>query len=229
TALRSMSAPGTAYDDPRLGKDPQVGSMDDYVETTDDNGGVHINSGIPNRAFQLVAVAMGGHAWEDAGRTWYAALTGGQVTPDADFASFAAATVSAATDLFGADSSQVAAVREGWAGVGVEPGAVAAPAGQTSEPAPAGRVVVRRSGGFVGGVQTGEVALDADPVGPEVRDLLGRVDLATVSGTSTPAPDRFVYTVEVDGRPFEVPEQALTPELSRVVNLVLGDGGGPLS
>ncbi len=33
TALRSMIQPGTAYDDPRIGKDPQVGSMADYVET----------------------------------------------------------------------------------------------------------------------------------------------------------------------------------------------------
>jgi hypothetical protein len=39
TALRSMKEPGTAYDDPDLGKDPQVGSMADYVETTEDNGG----------------------------------------------------------------------------------------------------------------------------------------------------------------------------------------------
>ena len=37
-ALRSMLEPGTAYDDPRLGRDPQVGSMD-YSETIEDNGG----------------------------------------------------------------------------------------------------------------------------------------------------------------------------------------------
>ena len=56
-ALRDMAAPGTAYDDPALGRDPQVGHLDDYVSTSDDNGGVHLNSGIPNRAFQLAAVA----------------------------------------------------------------------------------------------------------------------------------------------------------------------------
>ena len=55
-----MRTPGTAYDDPRLGKDPQVGRMADYVDTTDDNGGVHLNSGIPNRAFVLAATAIGG-------------------------------------------------------------------------------------------------------------------------------------------------------------------------
>ena len=47
TALRSMSAPGTAYDDPALGKDPQPADMSGYIETTDDNGGVHLNSGHP--------------------------------------------------------------------------------------------------------------------------------------------------------------------------------------
>ena len=69
--------PGTAYDDPRIGKAPQVGSMADYVDTQDDNGGVHLNSGIPNRAFVLAARAVGGESWEGAGRIWYAALTSG--------------------------------------------------------------------------------------------------------------------------------------------------------
>jgi Zn-dependent metalloprotease len=59
-ALRSMKEPGTAYNDPVLGKDPQPANMRDYVNTADDNGGVHINSGIPNHAFYLMAVAMGG-------------------------------------------------------------------------------------------------------------------------------------------------------------------------
>ena len=48
-----MKAPGTAYDDDVLGKDPQPATMDDYVRTGRDNGGVHINSGIPNHAFYL--------------------------------------------------------------------------------------------------------------------------------------------------------------------------------
>ena len=39
-ALRDMANPGTAYDDRNLGKDPQPGHMKDYVETSDDNGGV---------------------------------------------------------------------------------------------------------------------------------------------------------------------------------------------
>jgi Zn-dependent metalloprotease len=42
-ALRDMFNPGTAYDDPVLGKDPQPGHMRDYVRTKRDHGGVHIN------------------------------------------------------------------------------------------------------------------------------------------------------------------------------------------
>ena len=64
-----MKAPGTAYDDRALGKDPQPAHMSDYVDTTDDNGGVHINSGIPNQAFYLVATTLGGNAWEAAGQS----------------------------------------------------------------------------------------------------------------------------------------------------------------
>ena len=67
-ALRSMKAPGTAYDDPKLGgKDPQPADMSGYVDTADDNGGVHLNSGIPNHAFFLLADQLGGNAWDDAG------------------------------------------------------------------------------------------------------------------------------------------------------------------
>ena len=59
-AVRSMAAPGTAYDDPVLGRDPQPSHMRDYVETDDDNGGVHINPGIPNYAFYLAFARLGG-------------------------------------------------------------------------------------------------------------------------------------------------------------------------
>jgi Zn-dependent metalloprotease len=114
-ALRSMLEPGTAYDDDVLGKDPQVGSMDDYVDTSDDNGGVHTNSGIPNRAFALAAIAMGGNAWDGAGQIWYAALTSG-IGADTEFAGFAAATVEAARAV-SPDAEQ--AVADAWSTVGV--------------------------------------------------------------------------------------------------------------
>jgi Zn-dependent metalloprotease len=118
-ALRSMSAPGTAYDDDVLGRDPQPAHMDGYVQTRDDNGGVHINSGIPNHAFYLTARALGGRAWERAGLIWYRTLTSGTVPSTAEFTTFARATLASAEAEYGEGSEEVDAVQAGWTGVGV--------------------------------------------------------------------------------------------------------------
>jgi len=120
-ALRSLKAPGTAYDDDVLGKDPQPGHMDDFIVTQSDNGGVHLNSGIPNRAFWSVADTLGGFAWDRAGQIWYDTLTGGALTPRSEFAEFAAATVGAAIARFGEDSAEHEAVLGGWSLVGIIP------------------------------------------------------------------------------------------------------------
>jgi hypothetical protein len=217
-ALRDMAHPGTAYDDPVLGKDPQPGHMDDYVDTTDDHGGVHLNSGIPNRAFQLAATAIGGSSAEGAGRIWYAVLTGG-LSSDADFATFAAATVAAA----GEHAEQV---EEAWSTVGVTPVAGTAGPGQPP-PATADerRVRVRRTGGFAGLVADGEVDLDADPRrGPQLAELVERIDLREVrSGDAMP--DMYVYAFDLCGDRATVPEQHLTADLRRVAELVLETDG----
>ncbi|WP_329409695.1 M4 family metallopeptidase [Streptomyces sp. NBC_00704] len=119
SALRSMKAPGTAYDDDVLGKDPQPATMDGYVRTGRDNGGVHINSGIPNHAFYLVATALGGHAWEKAGQIWYDVLTGGELGERALFNDFAGLTVKAARERFGDGGDESQAVKKAWEQVGV--------------------------------------------------------------------------------------------------------------
>jgi Zn-dependent metalloprotease len=117
-ALRSMAAPGTAYDDPVLGKDPQPDHMDRYVHVGEDGGGVHINSGIPNKAFHDAAIALGGHAWETVGQVWYATLLDQALNHNPDFAAFAAVTVRMAALM--ADGPRIAAaVRDAWDGVGV--------------------------------------------------------------------------------------------------------------
>jgi len=226
-ALRSMAEPGTAYDDPVLGRDPQVGHLDDYVDTVEDNGGVHLNSGIPNRAFYLAATRLGGTSWDGAGRIWYAALTGGQVEGSADFAGFATATVGAAVEV-SRDAADV--VASAWSDVGIEVRRLDASdsgAGQAAEPGPAPTsasrtVVVRRSGGFAGISRSGEVRLGDDPRTPEIEHLLSRIDLGSVRA-EPPGPDRFVYAFWLRGEEVVVPEQALTPELSRLASLVLDD------
>jgi len=116
-ALRSMKAPGTAYPGDR-----QPAHMDDYRnlpdddKPTNDNGGVHLNSGIPNHAFYLAATAIGGNAWEQAGHIWYTTLTE-RLQPESDFVAAANATVAVASELFGAAAHD--AVRSGWEQVGV--------------------------------------------------------------------------------------------------------------
>ena len=117
-ALRSMKAPGTAYDDPQWGKDPQPAHMKDYFKGSSDNGGVHINSGIPNHAFYLVAVALGGFAWERAGRIWYDTLSN-VIGSKASFNQAAEATLRSAAHLFGPASKEQKVVRSAWREVGV--------------------------------------------------------------------------------------------------------------
>ncbi len=119
-SLRSMSAPGTAYNDPDFGVDPQPADMSGYVNLPNtpegDYGGVHYNSGIPNRAFYLAAVAIGKPAWEVAGKIWYITLTE-RLLSRADFKKCAYETISVAGDYFGAPTSK--AVRDAWTKVGV--------------------------------------------------------------------------------------------------------------
>ncbi|HEV7240807.1 MAG TPA: M4 family metallopeptidase [Thermoanaerobaculia bacterium] len=118
SAVRSLAFPGAAYDDPILGIDPQPSHMRDYVHTTDDNGGVHINSGILNHAFHLAARAVGGKSWEVLGQIWYVALTD-RLKPEADFADFTRATVDIAGELFGNGGAVQRIVADAWADVGL--------------------------------------------------------------------------------------------------------------
>ena len=113
-AIRSMKEPGTAFDG-----DVQPSHCDGYVRTTEDNGGVHINSGIPNRAFYTVATALGGYAWERAGRIWYESTRHPNLRATATFSQFARITVAVAQRLYGDGGEETRAVRHGWDTVGV--------------------------------------------------------------------------------------------------------------
>ncbi|MGV0023364.1 M4 family metallopeptidase [Phormidesmis priestleyi] len=116
--IRSMKAPGTAYDDRVIGKDPQPAELKNLYTGTADNGGVHINSGIPNRAFYLTATAIGGYAWEKAGKIWYVALTE-RLRTRASFKTAATTTIAIASELYGQSSNEQKAVQNAWKTVGV--------------------------------------------------------------------------------------------------------------
>jgi Zn-dependent metalloprotease len=141
-ALRSLKAPGTAYDHPDLGKDPQPDHMSKFVTLPDtyygDWGGVHINSGIPNKAFYLTAIGIGGNAWEAPGLIWYDSLRASHQTTQ--FQGFADTTYAKAGQLFGANSIEQQAVLAAWREVGIRiSGTIArpgrgAPASRQSEP-----------------------------------------------------------------------------------------------
>lgn len=123
-ALRSMKAPGTAFNNALFGKDPQPDHMSKYADLPDtddgDNGGVHINSGIPNKAFYLVATGIGGKAWEAPGHIWYEALKASGA--ETDFQEFADTTFMKADQLYGAGSVQQKAVLDAWGKVGIKVG-----------------------------------------------------------------------------------------------------------
>ena len=118
-ALRSMKAPGTAYNSPVFGKDPQPDHMNKFVHLPDtkpgDWGGVHYNSGIPNKAFFLVATGIGGNSWQAPGHIWYEALKASN--KDTEFQEFADTTYQKAGQLYG--SAEQAAVLSAWREVGI--------------------------------------------------------------------------------------------------------------
>ena len=115
--IRDMENPGTAYiNDPYLGSDPQPADMSQIYEGPRDRGGVHINSGIPNRAFVLTAQALGGNAWDVAGRIWYKTMLA--LPRNSQFINCAEMTVQMAATDYG--TGAVEAVKAGWQAVGIE-------------------------------------------------------------------------------------------------------------
>lgn len=82
-----------------------------------DYGGVHINSGIPNRAFYLVATRLGGYSWEKAGRIWWRAIQSQRIPSTCTFQQFAEITVDCAKDMGNDDAAAI--IRAAWDEVGV--------------------------------------------------------------------------------------------------------------
>ncbi|MFN7929798.1 MAG: M4 family metallopeptidase [Blastocatellia bacterium] len=117
-ALRSMSNPASA------------GDPDHYSNRytgTNDNGGVHTNSGIQNQAFYLLAaggtnptsnITVDGIGRRNAELIFWRALVY-YLFPSANFYDARVATVNAAADLFGPDSKEHRATEAAWEAVGV--------------------------------------------------------------------------------------------------------------
>jgi bacillolysin len=129
-ALRDMANPNQGgSNDP--GYQPRT--MNQYVNTTKDNGGVHSNSGIPNYAFFLFTnnASVGK---DKAEKIYYRAMTT-YLTRFSKFIDLRLAIIKAATDLYGANSAEVTAARTAFDQVGiVETNTTPPPANPTTLP-----------------------------------------------------------------------------------------------
>lgn len=115
-ALRDFG-PNKAYvNDPYLGTDPQPKHLKDKYKAHNDNGGVHINSGIPNHAFYLFARAVGGYAFEVPGTIWYETMR--LLTATSQFADMVTTTEMVTIKNHGSGSTQHKALMNAWKAVG---------------------------------------------------------------------------------------------------------------
>lgn len=116
-ALRSLQDPhngGTSLAHPGF----QPSHMNEKFTGSDDNGGVHINSGIPNHAFFLYAEAI---TRDKAADVYYKALTD-YLTKSSQFIDLRLAVIQAAKDLFGASSIEATKAGEAFDAVGITNG-----------------------------------------------------------------------------------------------------------
>ena len=117
-ALRDMSNPNNGGN--QLGDNGwQPKDMTEYYTGNQDNGGVHVNSGIPNRAYYLFATSVGKSKAE---QIFYRTLTT-YLTASSQFIDLRLGVIQAATDLHGANSPEVQAAQNAFDTVGITDGA----------------------------------------------------------------------------------------------------------
>jgi Zn-dependent metalloprotease len=115
--LRTFKAEKAYENDSLLGTDPQPKHLKDKYVGFEDNGGVHINSGIPNYAFYLTAMEIGGYVWDKTAKIWYQTLK--NLNTKSNFQECASMTYQVAGSMFGSGSIEQQAVKIGWDAVGI--------------------------------------------------------------------------------------------------------------
>lgn len=127
-ALRDLSDPHNPQVQSKLPK-----TMAEYqnlpATAEGDNGGVHINCGIPSYASYLMTDGPQGIGRDKAERIVFRAMKQGYLTSNAQFADYRRALVQSAVDLFG-DGAEAAAVRQSFDAVGITDGAATPPPSQ---------------------------------------------------------------------------------------------------
>ena len=101
--------------------------MSEFIYTQEDEGGVHVNSSIPNRAFYLLAAGLDGAiGLRDAERIFYRALTV-HLVQNSQFVDARLACIQAAEELFGPESVQVRKTAEAFDAVEISDSAPPTP------------------------------------------------------------------------------------------------------
>jgi Zn-dependent metalloprotease len=117
-AVRDMRNPGTAFvNDPDIGTDQQVDHISKKYTGSLDAGGVHWNSGIPNKAFTEAAIKVGGYAWKAIGKVWYEAML--SLSPFSGFQHLVNTTKNISAQRFGTSDPKYLAIEHGWKSVGL--------------------------------------------------------------------------------------------------------------
>ncbi|MFF4732791.1 M4 family metallopeptidase [Streptomyces mirabilis] len=179
TDLKAMK-PIRSMRDPHMFNQPAT--MSEYQQTCNDNGGVHLNSGIPNLAFYRLTDQLGKSGAENV---IYRALTQ-YLTPTSTFADAYAATVSASSELFGANSLQTSATKWVWSAAGID--------SNTPDPRPTdcqngGGIVIHCS--TLGEMYSDSAALDGN--GARMEDVIGSLVHMYQLGTVTTSPAVTYY------------------------------------
>ena len=124
--LRSLAAPGTAFDSPQLGKDPQISHMKDYDSSNFDNFNIHKNNGILNKAAYLMSEGgefsgfkvSNGIGREKLGKLYSRVISKLSARPEWKFKDFRDLVYSAAADE-SFDQKSVATIHRSFEAVGL--------------------------------------------------------------------------------------------------------------
>ncbi|TAE33525.1 MAG: T9SS C-terminal target domain-containing protein [Cytophagales bacterium] len=198
-ALRSLSNPNQGGKND-LGYQPRTMAQYETMpeDEDNDNGGVHVNSGIPNYAYYLFATAT---TKDKAERVYYRALTN-YLTRTSKFLDLRLAVIKAATDLYGANSAEVSAARSAFDQVSILESTQPTPTPSTQVPVAQGQDLML--------IYSSDNKLYSTVVGSTKFDLkssLGLLHRPSVTDDGRVAyyvtPDKRIRAVTLTGTPTE--------------------------
>ncbi len=198
-ALRSLVDP-TLYGQPA--------HMDNYFDLPDtyDYGGVHDNSGIPNKAAYNIASNIG---MDKTAKIYYRALTQ-YMHPDTNFQQASYCLVQAAADLYGKGSNEITAIKNSFASTGV--------AYKGQKPVISGATAKNVTVGNVFDTKVGVTAADL-----EDGSLTTKIAVSGTINTNKVGKYTLTYTVtDSDGNKVSIPRVITVVARNVQVNALIG-------